>query len=150
VNVGQFSLLAVLVLAAAGLVAALAAPAGSAEAEPAKEAQRARLAVVWSSGDPVVAHQMVLMYTHAAGRNEWFDEVRLVVWGASAKLLAEDEQLQAKVKKMMADGIKVQACIVCARNLGAAEKLRRMGIEVKAMGKPLTDYLRGGWHVMTY
>ncbi len=109
-----------------------------------------RLAVVWTSGDPDVAHRVCLMYTHAAGRNKWFDQVRLIVWGPSARLLAGDKDLQAKIKKMMADGIKVQACIVCANSYGVTDKLREMGIEVKGMGKPLTDLLQSDWKVITF
>jgi hypothetical protein len=36
------------------------------------------------------------MYTHAAATNKWFGEVRLIVWGPSARLLAADKDLQAK------------------------------------------------------
>jgi len=40
-----------------------------------------QLAVVWSSGDPEVAHRMCFMYTHNAKRNNWFDQVQLIVQG---------------------------------------------------------------------
>ena len=33
-----------------------------------------RLAVVWTSGDPDVAHKMVLMYVHASQKSQWFGE----------------------------------------------------------------------------
>jgi len=109
-----------------------------------------RLAVVWSSGDPDVAHRVCLMYTHAAVTQKWFDEVRLVVWGPSARLLAADKDLQAKIKAMMKDGVNVQACIVCADSYGVTETLRGLGIEVKPMGRPLTDMLQGGYKVLTF
>ncbi|GAB4133737.1 DsrE family protein [Thermopirellula anaerolimosa] len=109
-----------------------------------------RLAVLWSSGDPDVAHRVCLMYTHAAATNHWFGEVRLIVWGPSARLLAGDKDLQAKVQAMMKDGVEVQACIVCADSYGVADTLRGLGIEVKPMGRPLTDMLQGGYHVLTF
>lgn len=109
-----------------------------------------RLAVVWSSADPDVAHRVCLMYTHAAATNKWFGEVRLIVWGPSARLLAADKDLQAKVKTMMKDGVNVQACIVCADSYGVTETLRGLGIEVKAMGRPLTDILQGDYKVLTF
>ncbi len=45
-----------------------------------------KLAVLWVSGDRDVAEKSCLMYTHAAKKNGWFDEVVLIVWGSSSKL----------------------------------------------------------------
>ena len=101
-----------------------------------------RLAVVWTSGDPEVAEKMCFMYTHAAKRNNWFCDVRLIVWGPSAKLLTENKALQAKVRDMQQSGIKVEACIACANMYGIAEKLNKMDIDVKGMGDPLSKYLK--------
>jgi hypothetical protein len=113
--------------------------------------EASRLAVVWTSGDPDVAHRMVFMYVHASQNQKWFDENLVIVWGPSSRLLAENEELQAEVREMMKDGVKFQACIVCANMYGVAEKLRDMGIEVKGMGKPLTELLQDdGWDVMTF
>jgi hypothetical protein len=109
-----------------------------------------RLVVLWTSGDPEVAHKVCLMYTHAAGKNKWFDEVRLVVWGPSTRLLAADKDLQAKIKTMMADGIKLEACVACASSYGVSDTLRGLGIEVKGMGKPLSNYIQQGWKVLTF
>ena len=64
-----------------------------------------RLAVIWTSGDPDVAHRVCFMYTDNAKKQKWFDEVVLIVWGPSARLLAGDKDLQAKIKTMQADGV---------------------------------------------
>jgi hypothetical protein len=64
------------------------------------------------------------------------------VWGPSAKLLAEDKELQEHIVDMKEAGVKLQACKKCSDTYGVSEDLRRLGIEVKYMGKPLTDYLR--------
>lgn len=109
-----------------------------------------KLAVLWVSGDRDVAEKSCLMYTHAAKRNGWFDEVVLIVWGSSSKLLAEDEALQEKVKAMIADGVILEACIACSNSFGVTEKLKALGIDVKGMGMPLSSYLKSGYHVLTY
>jgi hypothetical protein len=121
-------------------------------ANPSKPADAAesRLAVLWTSGDPEVAHRVCLMYSHAAQTQKWFDHVTLIVWGPSARLLAADKDLQAKVKSMMKDGVQVQACVVCADSYGVSERLRELGIEVKGMGPPLTGMLKEGWKVLTF
>jgi hypothetical protein len=115
-----------------------------------KTPPNSRLAVIWTSGDPEVAHRVCFMYMDNAKKQKWFDEVTLIVWGPSARLLAGDKDLQAKVKGMLDDGVKVQACVACADSYGVSEQLRKMGIEVKGMGKPLTDLIQQGWHVLTF
>ena len=114
------------------------------------ETKKEKLAVLWVSGDRDVAEKSCLMYTHAAKRNGWFDEVVLIVWGASYSLLATDAAIQEKVKAMMKDGVILEACISCSNMLGVTEELLELGIDVKGMGVPLTDYLKSGYHVLTY
>lgn len=117
----------------------------------AAEAEPERLTIVWTSGDPEVAHRMVLMYAHAARTAGWFDEVRLIVWGPSSRLLAADKDLQAKFQKMQDDGVILQACVVCADSYGVTETLRNLGLEVKGMGRPLSDLVKDpGMHVLTF
>ena len=114
------------------------------------ETKKEKLAVLWVSGDRDVAEKSCLMYTHASKRNGWFDEVVLIVWGSSSRLLAEDEALQEKVKAMIKDGVTVEACMACSESLGVTKELKALGIDVKGMGVPLTDYLKSGYHVLTY
>jgi len=114
------------------------------------EIKKEKLAVLWVSGDPDVAEKSCLMYTHAAKRNGWFDEVVLIVWGSSSRLLAENEDLQEKVKAMIKDGVILEACISCSNMLGVTDELKALGIDVKGMGVPLTNYLKSGYHVLTY
>ena len=133
-----------LVLAAIG--AAIGARAVSAQQQPSAN----RLAVVWTSGDPEVAYRACLMYAHNAKLQKWFDEVELIVWGPSARLLAADKDLQAAVKGMIKDGVKVEACVACADSYGVSEQLRGLGITVRGMGQPLSDMLKQNWKVLTF
>jgi len=118
-------------------------------ADPVKK-EAEKLVVLWISGDRDVAEKSCLMYTHAAKRNGWFEEVVLIVWGSSSRLLAEDEGLQEKVKAMIRDGVVLEACVACADALGVTKELKDLGIDVKGMGVPLTEYLKSGYHVLTY
>jgi len=108
-----------------------------------------KLAVLWTSGDPDVAEKMVFMYTLNAKRNEWFDEVVLIIWGPSAKLAVENEMIRDYIKNMQEAGIKTEACFYCAKMYDVHEKLAEMGVDVKGMGVPLTDYLKKGWKVLS-
>ena len=109
-----------------------------------------KLVILWTSDDPYVAERVALMYTHAAKTNAWFDEVRLIIWGPSAKLAAENLKVQEKLKTMQDDGVIIEACIVCATDYGVEKDLEKMGFDVKGMGKPLTDYLKEGIKVLTF
>ncbi len=109
-----------------------------------------KLVIVWTSGDPYVAERVALMYTHAAKTSNWFEEVSLVIWGPSAKLISENSKLQEQVKAMQKDGVIVEACIACANAYNVTEDLRKLGYDVKGMGKPLTDYLKSGAKVLTF
>jgi hypothetical protein len=111
---------------------------------------KSKLAVLWTSGDPDVAHRVAFMYTHNAKKVGWFDEVTLIVWGPSQRILVGDKDLQAKVKAMQDDGILVEACIACAMSFGLVEELKALGISVRGMGMPLTEYLKSDWKVLTF
>ena len=109
-----------------------------------------KLAVLWSSGDPEVARKVCFMYTLNAKKQGWFEDVVLIIWGPSAKLLAEDEELQADIKKMMEAGVVVEACISCAKLYGVDQDLSDLDIDVRPMGVPLTNYLKEGWHTLSF
>lgn len=113
-------------------------------------AEPSKLAVVWTSSDKDVAIKMVFMYTYNAKIQGWWDDVQLIIWGPSSKLLSEDADLQDYLKKMRDSGVVLKACIVCADMYGVTGKLRKLGIDVKAMGKPLTDMLKSDWKVITF
>lgn len=108
-----------------------------------------RLVVLWTSADRDVAMNMVFMYALNARRAGWWDDVTFIVWGPSAKLLSEDAALQAELEKMKGAGVVLEACIACADRYGVTAKLRELGIDVKGMGKPLTEYIKEGRRVLT-
>ena len=108
-----------------------------------------RLVVLWTSGDKEVAEKMVFMYTLNARVREWWPEVTLIVWGPSARLLANDADLQDYLPKLREAGVKVMACKACTDSYGVSESLSSLGIEVKYMGEPFTHYLRGDYQVIT-
>jgi hypothetical protein len=142
--------LLVLAFLCAGAFAAGAGARSLAQPASAASVQPARLGVLWTSGDRDVALKMVFMYTLNAKRRRWFDEVQLIVWGPSSKLLSVDEELQGQIAQMKAAGVEFTACKACADSYGVSEKLTELGIEVKYMGQPLTEMLKGDWVVTTF
>jgi len=108
------------------------------------------LVVLWSSGDPEVAEKACLMYTHAAKKYSWFNEVILIVWGPSEKLLAENSMLKEKVASMKKEGVIVEACVACSNMYGVTNDLKVCEVDVKGMGVPLTRYLKRGYKIVSY
>jgi len=100
------------------------------------------LLVIWSSGDREVALQACLTYVEKAVKNKWFNATTLIIWGPSAKLLANDEELQAMIELIIDMGAKVQASAESASSYGITEKLKGLGIDVRPMDAPFTDMLK--------
>jgi hypothetical protein len=89
------------------------------------------------------------MYISTSKQLRMWDDIMLVVWGPSAKLLAEDKELQVHIKNMIHAGVVVKACKLCADHYGVSYKLEELGIIVKYM-KELTDYIKEGRNLLTF
>ena len=111
-----------------------------------------KLVVVWTSGDRDVALKMVFMYTYNATttRFGWWQDITLVIWGPSAKLLSVDKELQDYVNTMKKAGVTLEACKACADMYEVSDKLAALGVDVKSMGDVLTGYIKEGRHVLTF
>ena len=108
-----------------------------------------QLAILWTSADKEVAQKMVFMYAKNSRLRDWWGQVRLIIWGPSAKLLAADGELQAELEELKRAGVELQACKACSDQYGVSEKLAELGVEVIFMGQPLTGYLKGDWEVLS-
>ena len=134
-------------------VMALAGAAPVARAAPKVEAKAQaadRQLIVWTSADREVALRMVFMYAQNAQLNGWMEQVQLLVWGPSQKLLCEDKELQARLQELKAGGVEVFACKACADQLGVADKLTGLGVKVMYTGTMLANAQKDGWHVLTF
>jgi len=121
-----------------------------AQEENAKNEKADTLCILWTSGDPDVALKMVFMYAYNAKKYEWWEGVELIIWGPSAKLTSENEQIQKEIQKMMKQGVQVKACKACADSYGVSDDLKELGVDVKYMGKPLTETLKSNKKLMTF
>lgn len=115
-----------------------------------RQMENVELLVVWTSGDPDVALRMVFMYCANAMKHGWWDEVTLLVWGPSQKLLAESEVLQTELAEMLDQGVRVVACKACADSYPVTESLEALGVEVFYTGEFLTEWIKSGRAVITF
>ena len=109
-----------------------------------------KLVILWTSGDKDVAIKMVFMYTLNSRLKSWWEDITLIVWGPSAKLLGQDHELQEYLEKLKEQGVKLEACITCANMYGVASDLLEMDVDVKAMGPVLTRYIKEGRNILTF
>ncbi len=108
------------------------------------------LIVLWTSGDRDIALNTVFMYCISSKSFGWWDEITLIVWGPSSKLLSEDEELQKHIKKMLDMGIVIKACKACADKYEVADDIAGLGIEVKYMSYELTQHIKDKDNLITF
>ena len=113
-------------------------------------AETDRLDILWTSGEKDVFTKVVLPYGLNSKKMNWWKEVSLIVWGPSTKLLSEEAELQKGITKLKEVGVTLTACKWCSDQYGVSDNLAQLGIEVKYMGKPLTDYLKMGHKVLVF
>ncbi|RXJ67158.1 DsrE family protein [Halarcobacter ebronensis] len=100
--------------------------------------------ILWTTDNKDTSIHMVLLYAHNAKLKGWMDDVSVLVWGASQKLIAQDKEIQDKVKAMIDDGVKVTACLKCAQNMEIAEGLEACNIDVYYTGELLSNWIKSG------
>ncbi|MDC7124111.1 MAG: DsrE family protein [Spirochaetales bacterium] len=108
-----------------------------------------KLNILWTNADPVTAELMVMMYARNSLARGWWESVQIIIWGATTKLIAENETIRKKLLELQSNGIEINACLVCAEELGVADKLKESGISVKKMGLPLTEILKSEEKLIT-
>ncbi len=108
-----------------------------------------QLFILWTNADILTSDKMVLMYATNSLLNQWWQDVTVIIWGATAKLVAENELIQEKIKLAAYAGVHFSACKACADQLGVAGKITALGIEVCYWGQGLTDIIKGNNRLIT-
>ncbi len=98
-----------------------------------------KLVVVWKSNIEADVHYFALPYAYNSKLKGWFDEVEVLIWGASQEMFRDDPKVRKSVERLIKDGIKVVACKMCADHIGATELLEASGVEVIYTGVYLSD-----------
>lgn len=111
--------------------------------------KKTHLYVLWTNDNPITAEKMVFRYAVNSLKRNWWEKVTLIVWGASTKLVIEDDNIQKLVMEALKEGVHITACKACADELGATETLEKLKIEVKYWGIPLTEVLTNGEKLLT-
>ncbi|MBB3186357.1 DsrE family protein [Microbacter margulisiae] len=108
-----------------------------------------KLNILWTTNNKETFFNMVSMYATNAKKRGWWQDVNVIIWGSSSKLAGSDPEVQEKIKEMLAAGVTVEGCLACADNSGVTEELRKLGVELRYMGQPLTDYLKADEKILS-
>ena len=100
------------------------------------------LYILWTNADIVTSRLMVFMYARNSKMNEWWKNVTVIVWGATAKLVCENDGVREDIKGLINVGVNIIACKACSDIIGASESLAELGITVEYTGDYLTDVIK--------
>jgi hypothetical protein len=108
-----------------------------------------KLNILWTTDNKDTVFSMLSMYSINSITSKWWKEVNLIIWGASARLAGNDIQVQTEIIEMINQGVSIEACKDCCDSFGVTDKLTKLGINVRYMGKSLTDYIKSGEKILT-
>ncbi len=107
------------------------------------------LTILWTTDNKDTFFNMINMYAVNSLKHNWWDEVTIIIWGASARLAGNDAQVQLEIMEMIQQGVKVEACKACADFSEVSDKLEKLGVKVRYMGTTLTEILKSGQKLLT-
>ena len=108
-----------------------------------------KLYILWTNDNLDTSQHMVFMYAINSMMKGWWDEVTVIIWGPTAKLVAENKRIQERMEVARHVGVKFSACVACARELGVESDLKKLGLDVIPWGPPLTELLQNGEKLIT-
>ena len=100
------------------------------------------LLILWTNDNIGTSLNMVLMYAENAKIQGWQENVTLLIWGSTAKLVSENPEIQNYIQVILGVKVRVVACKQCAENYNVVDKLENQGIEVFYTGQFLTDWIK--------
>jgi len=101
-----------------------------------------KLNILWTNSDEIMFDKMVAMYARNAKINGWWNEITILIWGSTAKLAANSELIELRIRELLQVGVNVVACKACSDSLGTTDKLLSMGVNVQYLGEELTRVLK--------
>jgi len=108
------------------------------------------LHILWVNDNPLTVEHMIFMYATNSLRNNWWDDVHIIAWGAATKLLCENKAVQEMVRIFQEAGGHISACKRCAEKLGVLDTLESIpGVDVLYIGKNFTEIVKSGEKVIS-
>lgn len=109
--------------------------------------------VIVSSGEEAVEKAMTgMMYAINAKKHNWLDDVNLMFFGPSEKMIAKgaNEQVSGLLKQAIELGITPVACRAISDRDEISTSLKGLGVDVEYVGTILSSYIKKDYQVLTF
>jgi len=90
-----------------------------------------------------------LMYARNAIANEWFEDVKVVFFGPSERLIVQDEEVAARASDIASEG-KATACKFLSDRDEISEAIEKLGVKVEYVGKSVSRLIKDGYIPMVW
>ncbi|RKX70712.1 MAG: DsrE family protein [Spirochaetes bacterium] len=91
-----------------------------------------------------------MMYAVNALKQGWMNDVKLIFFGPSEKLLLSDSELQEYLNEYLELKGEVTACKFISDNDQTSEKIGKMGIQVEYVGEMISNFIKDGFVPMIW
>lgn len=109
-----------------------------------------KLFVILASGDKDVALEMALFYPYTLAKEKYMDEVKVILFGPSEKLVACDKNVQKRIKRLQKVGVAISACKYCSDRMGVSDELEKLGITVEYVSAKTAQMIKDGWASLSF
>lgn len=107
-----------------------------------------KLLVIVATSDKEKA-QTALMYAKNAMKRGWLDNVKVVYFGPSEKMIVEDPILSDQAQDIAEAGGSI-ACKYISDRDGVSEKIEKLGVQVEYVGNIVSDLIKDGYIPMVW
>lgn len=106
--------------------------------------------VLFSSADKEVHNEASFKYAYNAKKQNWFEKVRVILWGPPERMAVEDSNFNDQIKQLLKVGVEVFACKACSDSWGLSDNLTSLGVKVEYVGTIITAMLKDNWKQLTF
>ena len=107
-----------------------------------------KLLVIVATGDKEKA-QTALMYAGNAIKRGWLDDVKVVYFEPSERLVVEDPILSDQAREIAEAGGSI-ACKYISDRDGVSEEIEKLGVQVEYVGTIVSDLIKDGYNSMVW
>jgi len=108
-----------------------------------------RVCIILASGDRDVL-KWGLRYAWKSTTEKYLEDIKVIIFGPSEKVIAQDKELQESARRFMDLGKDIIACKACSDEEGVSDKLAELGIKVEYVGSIIGQAIKEGYVPMVW
>jgi hypothetical protein len=122
---------------------------------PYSPAGSGNVVIMIQSGDPELIFY-ALLYADRAIKNQWMDNVKIVLWGPAEKTIAglspdsEQMKLIKSIQSTPGKHNRIWCCKACSDRYGVTDKMEKLGFEVFHVGNATSYLLKLGYRMWNW